>query len=57
LNDDETKMGGDFDNQISPEYEIWLPIGSLTGKSLETSNGDYFVVPIGNFLCYEIPHI
>jgi hypothetical protein len=57
LNDDETKMGGDFDNQISPEYEIWLPIGSLTGKSLETSNGDYFVVPIGNFLCYEIPNI
>lgn len=50
-------MGGDFDDQVSPEEEGGLPITPLTGKGLESSNGHHFVVPVSDFLCYEIPHI
>jgi len=49
-------MCGDFDDQLFPEYERGFPIASLPGKSFESSNGNHVVVPISNFLSYEIPN-
>jgi len=49
-------MGGDFDDEVFPEAEGGFPIASLTGKGFESSNCNQFVVPISNFLCYEIPN-
>lgn len=47
-------MGGDFDDEVFPEAEGGFPIASLTGKGFESSKGNHFVVPIRNFICYEI---
>ncbi|CAL0332808.1 unnamed protein product [Lupinus luteus] len=38
-------MGGDFDDQITPEPDSWFQTETLTRKRFESSNN--FLVPIG----------